>query len=95
MSDWLRESLAHRLGLPPGEPLPPILTAPQVQKVTGLGRGTVYEAARTGELPAMKVRGRLIFPTAKLLELLGESSSQAPAGPPSPRPRPLIPGGAE
>jgi excisionase family DNA binding protein len=39
--------------------------------VLGIGRSTAYAAAREGSLPVLKIRNRLLVPTAKLLALLG------------------------
>jgi excisionase family DNA binding protein len=39
--------------------------------VLGIGRSTAYAAAREGSLPVIKVRNRLLVPTAKLLAMLG------------------------
>lgn len=39
--------------------------------ILGLGRSTAYNAARAGELHAIKVQGRWLVPTAKLLRILG------------------------
>ena len=91
MSDWLRESVKHRLGLPPGEPLPPTLSVEQAGKVLGVSRGSAYDAARSGELPVIQIGRRKRVPTQKLLELLSESSRPAGADDPSPvQPRPLL-----
>jgi excisionase family DNA binding protein len=37
----------------------------------GIGRSTAYAAAREGSLPVLRVRNRLLVPTAKLLAMLG------------------------
>jgi len=39
--------------------------------VLGIGRSTAYAAAREGSLPVLRVRHRLLVPTAKLLAMLG------------------------
>jgi excisionase family DNA binding protein len=94
VSDWLRESVAHRLGLPSGEPLPLTLSVEDAARVLGVSRGSAYEATRRGELSTVRIGRRKLVPTAKLLELLGEVSAKVPAGEPSPRPGPT-PAGAE
>jgi len=43
----------------------------------GIGRSTAYAAAREGSLPVLKVRNRLLVPTAKLLAMLGVEPEQA------------------
>ena len=37
----------------------------------GLGRSTAYNAVRNGSLPAVKIEGRWLVPTAKLRKMLG------------------------
>ena len=37
----------------------------------GVGRSTAYSAAHDGTLPVLKIRNRLLVPTAKLLAMLG------------------------
>jgi len=39
--------------------------------ILGLGRSTAYNAARAGELHAIKVQGRWLVPTAPLRKMLG------------------------
>jgi excisionase family DNA binding protein len=39
--------------------------------VLGIGRSTAYAAAHDGSLPVLRVRTRLLVPTAKLLAMLG------------------------
>jgi len=43
----------------------------------GIGRSTAYAAAREGSLPVLKVRNRLLVPTAKLLAMLGVEAERA------------------
>lgn len=49
------------------------LNATEVGQVLGISPDSVYRAAKTGELPTLRLGSRLLFPTAKLLELLGEN----------------------
>ena len=37
----------------------------------GVGRSTAYAAAHDGSLPVIRVRNRLLVPTARLLAMLG------------------------
>lgn len=57
--------------------LPPTLTVEQAANLLGISRHAGYQAARTGELPALRIGRRLIVPTARLLALLG--IEQAPS----------------
>jgi excisionase family DNA binding protein len=50
------------------------LTVPEAAELLGISRGVAYEAARSGELPVIKLGRRLLVPRARLLELLGEPS---------------------
>ncbi len=43
----------------------------EASELLGIGRSTAYAAAREGSLPVLKVRNRLLVPTAKLLGMLG------------------------
>lgn len=51
--------------------LPPTLTVEQAGRICGIGRNAAYEAARTGQLPVIRIGRRLLAPTARLLRLLG------------------------
>jgi hypothetical protein len=51
-----------------------------------VGRGTLYEAARRGELPTIKLGRRLLCPTARLLELVGAPQEMREAGFPASEP---------
>ncbi|MGH8887336.1 MAG: helix-turn-helix domain-containing protein [Egibacteraceae bacterium] len=51
--------------------LPPTITVPQAGRICGIGRNAAYEAARTGQLPVIRIGRRLLVPTARLLRLLG------------------------
>ncbi len=41
----------------------------------GLSRSTAYQAAKTGDLPTLRVGRKLVVPTARLLRLLGDEPS--------------------
>jgi len=43
----------------------------EAAEVLGIGRSTAYAAAREGSLPVLRVRTRLLVPTAKLLAMIG------------------------
>lgn len=47
------------------------ITVPEAGNLLGLGRGSAYGAARRGEIPTLKIGGRLVVPVPRLLELLG------------------------
>jgi excisionase family DNA binding protein len=54
--------------------LPPTLTIEECASVLRLSRGSAYEAARTGQIPTIRIGRRLLVPRAKLLQMLGEDS---------------------
>lgn len=43
----------------------------QASQILEIGRSTAYAAVRDGSLPVLRVRNRLLVPTAKLLAMLG------------------------
>lgn len=52
--------------------LPPTLTIEECASVLRLSRGSAYEAARTGQIPTIRIGRRLLVPRAMLLRMLGE-----------------------
>lgn len=48
------------------------MTVEEAAKVLGIGRASAYAAAKAGDLPCVKVGGRLLVPRARLAALLGE-----------------------
>lgn len=54
--------------------LPPTISVEEAGRVLGLSRSAAYRAADRGELPTIRLSGRLYVPTPKLLSLLGVSS---------------------
>jgi excisionase family DNA binding protein len=50
--------------------LPDVLTVAEVAQLLRLGRGSIYEAARRGELPCVRVGRRLLFPKDALARTL-------------------------
>jgi len=47
------------------------LTVEEAGRLLGISRNSAYEAARRGELPAIRIGKRLIVPRAALEKLLG------------------------
>ena len=45
-------------------------TVPEVAKVLGIGRSAAYEAARTGQIPTIKIGKRILVPRVALERLL-------------------------
>ena len=52
----------------------PVLTVEEAGRLLRLSRGSAHEAARTGQLPTIRIGRRLLVPRAKLMEMLGESA---------------------
>lgn len=46
------------------------LTVEEAGKLLGVSRGLAYSAARSGQLPTIRVGSRLVVPRARLLALL-------------------------
>jgi excisionase family DNA binding protein len=55
------------------EPL--TITVDQAAELLGIGRSSAYQAARTGELPTVRIGRRLLVPRARLLALIGADPS--------------------
>ena len=53
---------------PEKEPL--VVSIEIAARLLGLGRSSAYAAAKRGEIPAIKIGGRLLVPKAALLRLL-------------------------
>ncbi len=55
------------------ESLPTVLTIPETAKILRIGRNSAYEAARTGEIPTVKIGKRLLVPREALERKLAEA----------------------
>lgn len=55
------------------------LTVEEAGRLLGISRASAYQAARTGDLPTLRIGRRLLVPRARLMELLGESDDAARA----------------
>lgn len=51
--------------------LPPTITVEQASELLGISLRSAYRAARTGELPTLRLGRRILVPTPKLLRMLG------------------------
>jgi excisionase family DNA binding protein len=56
---------------------PDILTVPEAASLLRVGKGSVYESCRRGELPSVRIGRRLLIPKAALMRLLAEGNSNA------------------
>ena len=50
------------------------LSIPEAGKALGIGRSAAYEAARTGQLPTIRIGKRLLVPIVALERLLEQAS---------------------
>ncbi len=46
------------------------LSVPEVAEILGIGRAAAYEAARTGQIPTIRIGKRILVPVAALEQLL-------------------------
>lgn len=51
--------------------LPPTLSVEEAGRLLGLSRSSAYRAVERGELPTIRLAGRMHVPTARLLTMLG------------------------
>lgn len=49
------------------------ITVPEAGRWLGLSRNSAYQAAARGEIPTLRIGGRLLVPVPKLLALVGAS----------------------
>lgn len=49
------------------------LSVPEAGKALGIGRSAAYEAARTGQLPTIRIGKRILVPIVALDRLLAEA----------------------
>ncbi len=51
-------------------------TIPEAARLLGLSKSTAYRAVESGDLPVIRVRGRLLVPRARLMEMLENNEEQ-------------------
>ena len=52
-------------------------TIPETAKILGIGRSAAYEAARSGQIPTIRIGKRILVPLAALERML-ETTKAAP-----------------
>ena len=52
-------------------PYPATLTVEQTALVLGISRSSAYRGIHTGQIPSFRIGGRILVPTAKVLDMLG------------------------
>jgi excisionase family DNA binding protein len=53
------------------------LTVPEAAKRLGVGRNTAYEGIKRGEIPSLRIGGRLVVPKVQLERLLSGQIPQS------------------
>ena len=48
------------------------ITVEEAAKILGVSRGSAYVAVREGEIPSVRIGGRIVIPRAALERMLGE-----------------------
>lgn len=51
------------------------ITIPEAAEVLGIGRTAAYDAARTGQIPVIKIGKRLLVPKIALERMLDEAGT--------------------
>ena len=52
------------------------LTVPEAGRVLGVGRNAAYQAARTGDIPTVRIGKRILVPVAALGRMLEQAPSE-------------------
>ena len=60
------------------EQQPLTLSVSEVAKLLQISRTVAYAGVRTGQIPSIKICGRILVPRAKLMRLLGEDTAPPP-----------------
>jgi len=58
--------------------LPAILTVDQVAVLLGISRGLAFAAARSGELPVVRIGRRILVPRDQLRRMLDPAQNRVP-----------------
>lgn len=61
--------------------LPAVVSVEEAARVLGISRSTAYNAVRDGDLPSVRIRGRILIPAQKLAELLRCEPAETAASP--------------
>jgi hypothetical protein len=68
-----------RRGSPQQARAPPevlVLSVPEAGRLLGLARNSSYEAAKRGDIPTVRIGGRIVVPRAALLRMLDVTAAQ-------------------
>ena len=57
------------------DPAQRTMSVTQAAEVLGISRTTAYECVRTGDLPALRLGGRIVVPTQAIDDLLERASA--------------------
>lgn len=61
----------HAPAIPDAEQCPTVDLWPTAGRALGLSRSSAYLAAKRGDIPTIRIGGRVVVPTAPLRRLLG------------------------
>lgn len=50
---------------------------PEAAQLLGIGRNQAYEAVRRGEIPSLKIGGRILVPRRRLMALINGDEEEA------------------
>lgn len=53
------------------------VSVPEAGRLLGIGRTSAYKAAQEGEIPTVRIGGRVLVPKAALERMLGEATADA------------------
>jgi excisionase family DNA binding protein len=63
---------------PVTEQLPLTLSVAEVAKLLQISRNLAYDAVRTGQIPSIRISGRILVSRARLMRLLDEGAAAFP-----------------
>ncbi len=55
----------------------PTISVDEAGEILGISRGLAYRGVQRGEIPSIRIGGRIVVPTAALLALLGPEAIPA------------------
>ena len=56
--------------------LPAAISVEEAGRLLGISRALAYRAVKTGEIPAVRIQGRILVPTPRLLTMLGATREE-------------------
>jgi excisionase family DNA binding protein len=59
---------------------PLAVSVPEAARLLGLSRSTTYAAVKRGDIPSVRIGGRIVVPLRRLEELINPERGNAPTG---------------